>query len=73
MRDVIAQARRSGRTVLIIDEIHRFNKSQQDALLEAVENGSILLFGATTENPSFALNAPLLSRCQVLLLAPLMR
>lgn len=66
VRDVIAQARRSGRTVLIIDEIHRFNKSQQDALLEAVENGSILLFGATTENPSFALNAPLLSRCQVL-------
>lgn len=65
VRDVIAQARRVGRTVLIIDEIHRFNKGQQDALLEAVENGTILLLGATTENPSFALNPPLLSRCQV--------
>lgn len=65
VREVIAQARRTGRTVLIIDEIHRFNKGQQDALLEAVENGVILLLGATTENPSFAVNAPLLSRCQV--------
>jgi putative ATPase len=70
VRDVITQARRSGRTILIIDEIHRFNKGQQDALLEAVENGTILLLGATTENPSFALNAPLLSRCQVFKLTP---
>lgn len=52
-------------TVLFIDEIHRFNKLQQDALLQAVENGTIILIGATTENPSFEVNSPLLSRCQV--------
>ena len=51
--------------VLFIDEIHRFNKSQQDALLGAVEKGVIRLIGATTENPSFEVNAALLSRCQV--------
>ncbi|TDI83915.1 MAG: replication-associated recombination protein A [Caldithrix sp.] len=53
------------RTVLFIDEIHRFNKAQQDALLHSVEDGTVLLIGATTENPSFEVNAPLLSRCRV--------
>ncbi|MCF7740767.1 MAG: replication-associated recombination protein A [Candidatus Marinimicrobia bacterium] len=53
-------------TILFIDEIHRFNKAQQDALLRAVENGNIILIGATTENPSFEVIAPLLSRCRVL-------
>lgn len=53
------------RTILFIDEIHRFNKSQQDALLHSVEDGTVLLIGATTENPSFEVNAPLLSRCRV--------
>ena len=53
------------RTILFIDEIHRFNKSQQDALLHSVENGTITLIGATTENPSFEVISPLLSRCQV--------
>lgn len=55
-------------TVLFVDEIHRFNRAQQDALLPYVENGTVILLGATTENPSFALNAALLSRCQVLVL-----
>ncbi len=65
-------ASRSGmRTVLFIDEIHRFNKSQQDAFLPYVERGSIRLIGATTENPSFELNAALLSRCAVYVLQPL--
>lgn len=58
-------------TLLFIDEIHRFNKSQQDALLNAVENGIITLIGATTENPSFEVNNALLSRCQLVLVAPL--
>ena len=53
------------RTILFIDEIHRFNKSQQDALLHRVEDGTVLLIGATTENPSFEVNSPLLSRCRV--------
>ncbi len=53
------------RTILFIDEIHRFNKSQQDALLPHVEDGTFTLIGATTENPSFSVNAPLLSRCKV--------
>ncbi len=53
------------RTILFIDEIHRFNKAQQDALLHSVEDGTVLLIGATTENPSFEVNAPLLSRCRV--------
>jgi putative ATPase len=56
------------RTVLFIDEIHRFNKAQQDALLHAVENGTITLIGATTENPSFEVTGALLSRCRVLVL-----
>ena len=59
------------RTVLFIDEIHRFNKAQQDALLHSVEDGTITLIGATTENPSFEVIAPLLSRCQVYMLQPL--
>ncbi|MBU6389219.1 replication-associated recombination protein A [Patescibacteria group bacterium] len=57
--------------VVFIDEIHRFNKSQQDALLPHVENGQILLLGATTENPSFSVIGPLLSRCRVLVFQPL--
>jgi putative ATPase len=65
VREVIAQARPGVKTILFIDEIHRFNKSQQDALLGAVEKGRITLIGATTENPSFEVNAALLSRCQV--------
>ncbi|MCW5912099.1 MAG: replication-associated recombination protein A [Cyclobacteriaceae bacterium] len=65
VREVIDQARRTSRMILFIDEIHRFNKSQQDALLGAVEKGTITLIGATTENPSFEVNSALLSRCQV--------
>ena len=59
------------RTVLFVDEIHRFNKAQQDAFLHSVEEGVITLIGATTENPSFEVNAPLLSRCKVLVLESL--
>jgi len=59
------------RTILFIDEIHRFNKAQQDALLHEVEDGTILLIGATTENPSFEVISPLLSRCRVFKLNPL--
>ncbi len=69
-----ARARRSAasrRTVLFIDEIHRFNKSQQDALLPGVEDGAVVLIGATTENPSFEVNAPLLSRSLLYRLEPL--
>jgi putative ATPase len=62
---------RAGRTIVFIDEIHRFNKAQQDALLGAVEDGTITLIGATTENPSFEVNAALLSRCRVVVLEPL--
>jgi putative ATPase len=71
LADARAARRRGGRTVLFIDEIHRFNKAQQDALLPAVEDGTIILIGATTENPSFEVNAALLSRCRVLVLQPL--
>jgi putative ATPase len=63
--------RRGVRTVLFIDEIHRFNKVQQDALLPAVEDGTVTLIGATTENPSFEVTAPLLSRCRVAVIQPL--
>ena len=59
------------RTILFIDEIHRFNKAQQDALLHSVEDGRITLIGATTENPSFEVISPLLSRCRVYVLSPL--
>ena len=68
VRECIQRAKEIGRIVLFLDEIHRFNKSQQDALLGAVEAGHILLIGATTENPSFEVNRALLSRCQVLVL-----
>jgi putative ATPase len=74
VREVIEQARKnqgSTGTILFIDEIHRFNKGQQDALLGAVEKGIITLIGATTENPSFEVNSALLSRCQVYVLKPL--
>lgn len=72
IKEVMAQAenaRKMGiRTVMFVDEIHRFNKAQQDAFLPFVEKGSILLIGATTENPSFEINAALLSRCRVFVL-----
>jgi len=71
VREVIEKARHTNRPILFIDEIHRFNKSQQDALLGAVEKGTITLIGATTENPSFEVNSALLSRCQVYVLKPL--
>src|SRR4051812_5043157 len=67
--DAARKRREAGRgTLLFIDEIHRFNRSQQDGFLPYVEDGTIVLVGATTENPSFELNAALLSRCQVLVL-----
>src|SRR5262245_12418779 len=65
------RARRGRPTVLFVDEIHRFNKAQQDAFLPHVEKGTIVLIGATTENPSFEVNAALLSRCRVYVLQPL--
>lgn len=65
IREVIQKSRLGSKAILFIDEIHRFNKGQQDALLGAVEKGQIALIGATTENPSFEVNAALLSRCQV--------
>lgn len=71
VREVIEQAKLQSGAVLFIDEIHRFNKGQQDALLGAVEKGIITLIGATTENPSFEVNSALLSRCQVYVLKPL--
>lgn len=71
VREVIETARQQAGTVLFIDEIHRFNKSQQDALLGAVEKGIIRLIGATTENPSFEVNSALLSRSQVYVLKAL--
>jgi putative ATPase len=71
VREVISRAEKQPGTILFIDEIHRFNKGQQDALLGAVEKGVITLIGATTENPSFEVNAALLSRCQVYVLRAL--
>lgn len=71
VREIIEQAKTQPGAVLFIDEIHRFNKGQQDALLGAVEKGIITLIGATTENPSFEVNSALLSRCQVYVLKPL--
>ncbi len=77
VREVIEKARTgsifssAAAPVLFIDEIHRFSKSQQDALLGAVEDGTVILVGATTENPSFEVNTPLLSRCQVFVLKSL--
>ncbi len=71
VREVIEKAKHTQDSILFIDEIHRFNKGQQDALLHAVEKGIITLIGATTENPSFEVNSALLSRCQVYVLKPL--
>ncbi|MBQ34648.1 MAG: AAA family ATPase [Candidatus Marinimicrobia bacterium] len=75
LRKVISQGEKNKDlgelTVLFIDEIHRFSKSQQDSLLNAVEDGTVILIGATTENPSFEIISPLLSRCKVLVLNPL--
>ena len=76
IREVMARAeatrRQTGqRTILFVDEIHRFNKAQQDAFLPYVESGTIVLIGATTENPSFEVNAALLSRSKVFVLDPL--
>lgn len=76
IREVIEEAKYQRnyfhkKTILFVDEIHRFNKAQQDAFLHHVEDGTITLIGATTENPSFEVNAPLLSRCKVLLLEQL--
>ena len=71
VREVIEEAKLKDNVILFIDEIHRFNKGQQDALLGAVEKGVITLIGATTENPSFEVNSALLSRCQVYVLKPL--
>ena len=76
VRDVLEKAKHSQffdtpNPILFIDEIHRFNKSQQDSLLAAVENGTVTLIGATTENPSFEVISPLLSRCQVYVLKSL--
>jgi len=70
IRSIVAEANErkattGARTILFVDEIHRFNKSQQDAFLPYVENGTIILIGATTENPSFEVNSALLSRCRV--------
>jgi putative ATPase len=77
VREILRDAderRRMGRgTILFCDEIHRFNRSQQDAFLAAVERGTVTLIGATTENPSFELNGALLSRCRVWVLEPLTR
>ncbi len=76
VRQIVEQAKtlqkeKDTATILFVDEIHRFNKAQQDAFLPHVESGLLTLIGATTENPSFQITAPLLSRCQVLVLAPL--
>ena len=71
MQDAEARLRLGQRTILFVDEIHRFNKAQQDAFLPFVEKGSIVLIGATTENPSFEINAALLSRCKVFVLKAL--
>ena len=76
LRRIVAEARDrqamySQRTILFVDEIHRFNKAQQDVILPYVEDGTVIFIGATTENPSFEVNAPLLSRCRVFALQPL--
>ncbi|PLX93895.1 MAG: AAA family ATPase [Desulfuromonas sp.] len=78
IRHIVSRAREDRamygtRTILFVDEIHRFNKSQQDAFLPALEKGDVILIGATTENPSFEVNAALLSRARVFVLKPLQR
>jgi putative ATPase len=75
MREVLEAGRRrrmrGGKTILFLDEIHRFNRAQQDVFLPYIESGDVVLIGATTENPSFELNGALLSRCKVVVLDPL--
>ena len=75
IKEVMEQAEKNRlnglKTILFVDEIHRFNKAQQDAFLPYVEKGSIILIGATTENPSFEINSALLSRCKVFVLQAL--
>src|SRR5437867_6463950 len=76
VREVLERARRDleetgQRTILFVDELHRFNRSQQDVLLPDVEEGRIILIGATTQNPFFAINSPLLSRSQIFTFVPL--
>lgn len=71
IKEATARKSRGQQTLLFMDEIHRFNKAQQDAFLHSVEDGTLTLIGATTENPSFELNAPLLSRCRVIVLKAL--
>lgn len=78
VREILAEARRhleddGRRTILFLDEIHRFNKAQQDVLLPDVEDGVVILIGATTQNPFFAINSPLLSRSQIFTFEPLSR
>src|SRR6476660_5573985 len=78
VREVMAEARKNledlgERTILFLDEIHRFNRAQQDVLLPDVEEGIIILIGATTQNPFFAINTPLLSRSQIFTFEPLSR
>src|SRR5688500_7250995 len=78
VREVIAEARKhledlGERTILFLDEIHRFNRAQQDVLLPDVEEGIVILIGATTQNPFFAINTPLLSRSQIFTFEPLTR
>ncbi|MFO0851628.1 MAG: replication-associated recombination protein A [Gemmataceae bacterium] len=78
VREVLAEARdyleyHNARTILFLDEIHRFNRAQQDVLLPDVEDGTVILIGATTQNPFFAVNSPLLSRSQIFTLEPLTR
>jgi putative ATPase len=78
VRDIISDARKhledlGERTILFLDEIHRFNRAQQDVLLPDVEEGVIILIGATTQNPFFAINSPLLSRSQIFTFEPLSR
>ncbi len=78
VRDAITKAQfnlsnHNKRTILFIDEIHRFNKGQQDSLLHSVEKGTVVLIGATTENPSFEVISPLLSRCRVFVMEELSR
>src|SRR5207302_8847104 len=78
VREVLERARREledtgQRTILFVDELHRFNRGQQDVLLPDVEEGRIILIGATTQNPFFAINSPLLSRSQIFTFEPLTR
>src|SRR5207245_2371808 len=78
LRDLLRQAREElettgRRTILFVDELHRFNRAQQDVLLPDVEEGRVILIGATTQNPFFAVNSPLLSRSQIFTFEPLSR